>query len=649
MGKKISLHLGDVLLLAHPDRSLAPSVEELPDDRLLAGEQLLAGAEHRQLAAEEQAEVVRHRAGRADVVGDDQEGRVDLRVQVDDQLVEVGHAHRVEAGVRLVEQDDLGVEHQRPGDAGALAHAAGDLAGQLPLGTGQADHVHLLEDDAADLGLALLGVLAQREGDVVVEVHRAEQRAVLEQHAEEPAHVVELALTAGDDVGVGHDDRPALGLEQPHQRLQEDRLAGAGRAEHHRDLTGRQRQGDIAPDVLAAEGLGQTLDVHRDAHLLPPRAPALLPVPRMITVTSHGSVRRPGPSRDLLVGNDDAGERLRGSRPQRDAGRPPGCRPVVADLQHAAGAALPEEDGPCCAVRWCGSPVRPGRGSLDGDGRAGALEGGLGLLGGVLGDLLQDRLRRVVDQVLGLLEAERGQAAHLLDDLDLLVAGSLEDDVELVLLDGGLSGTATATTGGGGSDGHGGSRGDVEGLLELLHEVRQLQEGHLLERVEQLVRRKLGHGSLLQVQSVLAAVSAAASVVSGVVSAAASAAGASADFFSCSAAARRATWDSGAWNSPAALVWVPFSAPASLASRTSRGSTSARRVTSAASTVRPSTTPPLTTSSGLARAKSRMALAASTGSPSMKAIAVGPLSSGARSEKPTDSAARFVRVFLTTA
>src|SRR3954452_11920069 len=44
-----------------------------------------------------------------------------------------------------------------------------------------------------------------------------------------------------------------------------------------------------------------------------------------------------------------------------------------------------------------------------------------------------------------------------------------------------------------------------------------------------------------------------------------------------------------------------------------------------------------------------MALAASTGSPSMKAIAVGPLSSGARSEKPTESAARFVRVFLTTA
>src|SRR4051812_36083142 len=125
--------------------------------------------------------------------------------------------------------------------------------------------------------------------------------------------------------------------------------------------------------------------------------------------------------------------------------------------------------------------VRAGRVSLDGDGGAGALEGSLGLLRGVLGDLLQDRLRRVVDQVLGLLEAERGQAAHLLDDLDLLVTGGLEDDVELVLLGSGLVGTATAATGGGGGrDGHGGSGGDVERLLEMLHEVGQLEGGHLL-------------------------------------------------------------------------------------------------------------------------------------------------------------------------
>src|SRR5580658_9234475 len=71
---------------------------------------------------------------------------------------------------------------------------------------------------------------------------------------------------------------------------------------------------------------------------------------------------------------------------------------------------------------------------LDRDGGAGALEGSLGLLRRVLVDLLEDGLGGAVDQVLGLLETEAGERAHLLDDLDLLVAGGLEDDVELVLL-----------------------------------------------------------------------------------------------------------------------------------------------------------------------------------------------------------------------
>ena len=75
---------------------------------------------------------------------------------------------------------------------------------------------------------------------------------------------------------------------------------------------------------------------------------------------------------------------------------------------------------------------------------AGGLELGLGLLGVVLADLLEHRLGRGVDQVLGLLEAEVGELAHHLDDLDLLVAGGGQDDVELVLLLRGLAGAAPA-------------------------------------------------------------------------------------------------------------------------------------------------------------------------------------------------------------
>ena len=138
------------------------------------------------LLAEQHAHVVRHRAGDVDVVRHDEDGGVDLGVDVDDQLAQVGGTDRVQTRVGLVAEDDLRVEHQRAGQAGTLAHTAGDLAGELLLVTAQTDHVQLLHDDVTDLAFLLLGVLTQREGGVVVEVHRAEQRTVLE-HARRTA------------------------------------------------------------------------------------------------------------------------------------------------------------------------------------------------------------------------------------------------------------------------------------------------------------------------------------------------------------------------------------------------------------------------------------------------------------------------------
>src|SRR4051794_15863368 len=139
---------------------------------------------------------------------------------------------------------------------------------------------------------------------------------------------------------------------------------------------------------------------------------------------------------------------------ERSRGRPPeGGRPLVTRWN---GPGLKGPPAPHHSRARGGTlqAARGRRGSLlDGDGGAGALEGGPSHVGGVLGDLLQDRLRRAVDQVLRLLEAERGQTAHLLDDLDLLVAGALEDDVELVLLGSGLGATAVATGGGSGRGG----------------------------------------------------------------------------------------------------------------------------------------------------------------------------------------------------
>src|SRR5207249_1370949 len=74
---------------------------------------------------------------------------------------------------------------------------------------------------------------------------------------------------------------------------------------------------------------------------------------------------------------------------------------------------------------------------------------GLDLLCLVLGHAFLDRLGRTLDQILGLLEAQAGERAHLLDHLDLLVADGGKHGGELGLLFGWRGGAGAA-----------GSRGD---------------------------------------------------------------------------------------------------------------------------------------------------------------------------------------------
>src|SRR5690349_22224495 len=112
---------------------------------------------------------------------------------------------------------------------------------------------------------------------------------------------------------------------------------------------------------------------------------------------------------------------------------------------------------------------------LEGNRRASLFESGLRLVGGLLVGALEDSLGSTVDDGLRLTEAERGELADDLDDLDLLVAGGLEDDVERVLLLDLFGGGATGRRASGGN-GDGGGGGDVEGLLERLDELAELDE-----------------------------------------------------------------------------------------------------------------------------------------------------------------------------
>src|SRR3954451_16949989 len=124
---------------------------------------------------------------------------------------------------------------------------------------------------------------------------------------------------------------------------------------------------------------------------------------------------------------------------------------------------------------------------LEFDARSGLFELALQLVGLVALDALLDGLRGLVHEGLGLLEAQAGRRADDLDDLDLLVAGAGQDDVDRgrLLLGRGAVGTAGAGRGSGGCDR---CRGDAELLLEGLDALGELGHRNALELLNPSLR-----------------------------------------------------------------------------------------------------------------------------------------------------------------
>mmetsp|Transcript_21801 Transcript_21801/g.68811 ORF Transcript_21801/g.68811 Transcript_21801/m.68811 type:complete len:257 (+) Transcript_21801:101-871(+) len=143
------------------------------------------------------------------------------------------------------------------------------------------------------------------------------------------------------------------------------------------------------------------------------------------------------------------------------------------------------------AIHRCSRPSRPA--SLDLHHGAGLLELLLRVLADLLGLGLQDGAR-VVHHGLGLLQAHTQEAAHDLQDGDLLgLRHLLEHHVELRLLGRLLLLLARGRRGHHHGPGAGGGV-DAEGLLDGLHELRGLQERELLQGLHDRVDLLRLHG-----------------------------------------------------------------------------------------------------------------------------------------------------------
>ena len=153
---------------------------------------------------------------------------------------------RVHAVGRLVEQQQIGIVHQRLRQLDALLHAGRIGLDVAVARFSEADVVQHLVRALHGVGRRQAGQLGaigdERDGR-----HAGNLRVVLRHVADARA---DLERRHGD-VEIEHADAAAVGLDEAEQRLEHRALAGAVRPEQA-DRPGRKRRGDVGQRPLGA-------------------------------------------------------------------------------------------------------------------------------------------------------------------------------------------------------------------------------------------------------------------------------------------------------------------------------------------------------------------------------------------------------------
>src|SRR5690606_10970123 len=113
----------------------------------------------------------------------------------------------------------------------AFAHASGKIAGHLFVVAVHINQGQGVVDFAGDHFFVTLTAFAQGEGDVVVNVHRVEQRAVLKEHANFFAHGLEGAFVERGDVLAFENYLAGARFHQAYKVAEKDTFAAAAFAQ----------------------------------------------------------------------------------------------------------------------------------------------------------------------------------------------------------------------------------------------------------------------------------------------------------------------------------------------------------------------------------------------------------------------------------
>ena len=174
------------------------------------------------------------------------------------ELADLGaHLHadlRVEVRERLVEQQDVRVEHERPRQRHALLLTARELSRVARLEAREVDLAQPFVEPRRDLGRPELPQL-EAVGDVVRDRHVGPERVVLEHHADVP-----LVRRQPVHHAVAEADLARVGLVEAGHEPQQRRLAAARRAQEREQLAvidgevGPIHRGDGAEPLDDARG-----------------------------------------------------------------------------------------------------------------------------------------------------------------------------------------------------------------------------------------------------------------------------------------------------------------------------------------------------------------------------------------------------------
>jgi len=164
----------------------------------------------------------------------------------------------IECGQRLIEKEDVGLEHQRAGECDALSFAAGELRGAAVLLSRKADEI----EDVADTGVDIADAMAAKTKlDVLADGEMRKECVTLEDGAD--ITLVGLAMIDGFAV---EKDVAGGGLFEAGDQAEGGRFAASGRPEEGEEFAARHREGDAVEGPVSRVFLYEVAQLQDKVH-----------------------------------------------------------------------------------------------------------------------------------------------------------------------------------------------------------------------------------------------------------------------------------------------------------------------------------------------------------------------------------------------